>query len=111
MGGAERIEFAFCPLREAAEPSGLPDRPYAVAAAGDDLVRIALVANVPDQFVVRRIEHIMDGDGQLDNAKARSKMSAGLGYRRDHLAAQLIGQLRQLRLFQGTEFSGEIDLI
>ena len=48
-------------------------RADAVAAAGDDLVRIALVADVPDQLVVGRVEHIMDGDGQLDDAEARAQ--------------------------------------
>src|SRR5436190_7622896 len=61
VGGAERVIFALGPLGEAAEPPALPDGADAVAAAGYNLVRITLVADIPDQLVGRRIEYVMDG--------------------------------------------------
>jgi hypothetical protein len=49
MGGAERVVFALGALGEAGEAAALAQRADAVAAAGEDLVRIGLVADVPDQ--------------------------------------------------------------
>ena len=56
MRGAEGVVFAFGALGEAGQPSALAQRADAVAASGQDLVRIGLVADVPDQLVVGRIE-------------------------------------------------------
>ena len=72
-------------------------RADAVAAAGQDLVRIALVPDVPDQPVVGRVEHIMDRGGQLDHAEPRAEMPAGRADRGDRLGAQFVGELAQLR--------------
>ena len=46
-------------------------RADAVAPPGEDLVRIGLVADIPDQPVARRVEDVMQRDGQLDHAQAR----------------------------------------
>ena len=39
-------------------------------------MRIGLVADVPDQPVMRRIEKIVQSDRQFDDAKAGAKMTA-----------------------------------
>jgi hypothetical protein len=67
MRRAERVVFAFRPLGEARKPPLLAQRAHPVAAAGDDLVRIALVAHVPDQLVARRVEDRMDRHRQFDH--------------------------------------------
>ncbi len=59
MGSTERVILAFGPLGETGKPAALPQRANAVAPAGQDLVRIGLVADIPDQAVVRRVEHIV----------------------------------------------------
>ena len=51
MGGAERVVFAFRALGETAEARALPERADARPAAGQNLVRIGLVADVPDDPV------------------------------------------------------------
>ena len=56
-----------------ATPSGLLDGVDVVAAAGEDLVRVALVADVPDQAVDRRLVQPVQGDGELDHAQARRR--------------------------------------
>src|SRR4051794_40788260 len=98
MGGPERIVFAFAAPREPAEPPALAKRPDSVAPPGDDLVRIGLVPDVPDQFVVRGVEYIMGRNGKLDHAEPRAEMPARHRHRGDHLLAQLIGELRELVL-------------
>ena len=48
------------------------------APAGEDLVRIGLVADVPDDAVVRRVEDVVQRDRQLDRAEVRRQVAAGL---------------------------------
>jgi hypothetical protein len=54
-----------------------PERPpgwrsvrISAAAAGQDLVRIGLVADIPDQPVARRVEDMVQRDGELDHAES-----------------------------------------
>ena len=67
MCGTERIVFALGALGETRQPAALAERADAVAAAGEDLVRIGLVTDVPDEPITRRIEDIMQRHRQLDN--------------------------------------------
>ncbi len=53
MRGAERIVFALGALGETGQSAAHAQGADAVAAIGEDLVRIGLVADVPDQPVVR----------------------------------------------------------
>ena len=73
MRGAEAVVFAFRALGEAGQAAALTQRPDAVAPPGQDLVRIGLMADVPDQPVVRRVEHVVQRDRQLDDAKAGAR--------------------------------------
>ena len=63
---------------EARQPAALAQRADAVAPAGEDLVRIGLVADIPDQPVARRLEHRVDRHRQLDHAERGAEMPAGL---------------------------------
>src|SRR5690606_6048358 len=71
-----------------------------VAAAGEDLVRVGLVADVPDDAVVGRVVHRMQGDGQFDHAQARAEMAAGLADRLDQVGAQFVCDGGQLGLVE-----------
>ena len=95
---AERVVFALRPLGEPGQPAALADRADAVAPAGQDLVRIGLMADIPDQPVVRRVEDIVQRHGQLDDAEPGAEMAAGDRDRIDQLGAQLVGDLAQIRL-------------
>ena len=106
MGGAERVVFALGALGEAGQPAALAQRADAVAAAGEDFVRIGLVADVPDQPVVRRVEDVMQRDRQLDDAEAGAEMAAGDRDGVDGLLAQLIGDLAKLVLLEAPEVVG-----
>ena len=97
MRGAERIIFAFRPLGETGQPAAGPQCANPVAAAGQDFVRISLVSNVPDQLVRRRVEHVMQRDGKLDNAQARAEMAAGHGDGGDRFSTQLVRDLFKVR--------------
>jgi hypothetical protein len=67
-----------------------------VKPAGQDLVWIGLVANVPDNTIMRGIEDVMERNGQFDNAKSRAEMSTGGRNRIDQFGPQLLRQLRQV---------------
>ena len=74
----------------------LAQRADAVAASGQDLVRIGLVADVPNQPVSRRIENVMQRDSELDHAEAGAEMAAGRRDGVDGLNAQFVSDLPQL---------------
>jgi len=65
------------------KPDNPPQRANAVAPAGQNLVRIGLMPDVPDQFVGRRIEHGMQRHREFDHAQARAEMATGMGDRVD----------------------------
>ena len=111
MRRAERVVFALGALGEARQAAALAQRADAVAPAGEDLVRIGLVADVPDQPVARRVEDVVQRDGQLDHAEAGAEMAAGDRDRVDGLGAQLVGELAQARLVELAQVSGRADRV
>ena len=92
--GSYSLSDAF---REAREPAAHAQRANAIAAAGQDLVRIGLVADVPDQPVVRRLENVVERDGQFDDAETRAQMAAGDGNRVDRFGAQFARRVASTR--------------
>ena len=58
--------------------AGLPDAFELAPPAGDDLVRVALMADVPYHSVVGRVEYPVDGESQLDDPEIRGEMAAVL---------------------------------
>ncbi len=98
MRGAERVIYAFGALGKTGKTATLTDRADLVAPAGENFMRLALMPDIPDQTVIRRIEHGVNGDGQFDNAKTRAKMATGGGHGIDRFTAQFVGKLFQLRI-------------
>ena len=94
--GAERIVFAFSALGETGQSAALADGADAVAPAGQDLVRIGLVADIPNDAILGRVEYVVKRGREFDHAKTGAQVTAGDGYRVDCLLAQLIGDLAQL---------------
>ena len=91
MRRAEGVVFALAALGETRKAAALAQGADTVAPSGQDLVRIALVADIPDELVLRGIEHVMDRHGQFDHAEPRTEMPATGADRVDHLAAQFVG--------------------
>jgi hypothetical protein len=69
------------------------------------------MANVPDNAVGRRIEHIVQRDGQLDHAETGAQMPAGHRHCTDRLGAQFVGDLGEVALAQLAQIGGRVDLI
>ena len=95
MRGAERVVFALATLGEAGQAATLAQRADTVAPAGEDLVRVGLVADVPDHAVLRRLEQVMQRDRQLYDAKSRAEMATRDGHRFDRFLPQLVRDLGQ----------------
>ena len=111
MRGAERIVFAFGALGEAGQAAALAQRADAVAAAGENLVRIGLVADVPDQAIVRRVEHVVQRDRELDHAEPGAEVPAGYGDSVDRFLPQFIGHLAQLAGVELPEIAWRFDAV
>src|SRR5579864_5052218 len=111
MGSAERVVFTLRTLGEAGQATALAQRADAVAAAGQDLVRIALVADVPAQPIARRVEHIVQRNRQLDHAKPGAKMAARLRDGVNEILSQLVGDLAKPVRLESPQVIRSVDLI
>jgi hypothetical protein len=80
----------------AGQPAGLPQAVEALCAAGEDLVDVGLVAGVPQDHVVRRVEHAVQRERQLDRSEVRPQMPAAARHRVDDERPHVGGQRRQL---------------
>src|SRR5690606_2839385 len=97
---------AFGALGEARKAAFLAQRPDTVAPAGQDLVRIGLMADVPQEAVVWRIEDVVKCDGQLHHTQTCAEMSTRLRDGVNRLGAQFRGELRKLMLLQSPQICG-----
>ena len=69
------------------------------------------MADIPDQPVLRRVENIVERDGQFDDAQPGAEMAAGDRNRVDCLGAQLARQLRQLAFAELPKVGRRVDAI
>src|SRR5439155_21235150 len=93
---AVTIMLAFGAQGEAIQAAGGADGVKAVLPAGEQLVDVALMTDIPDEFVLRRGEDGMQRDGQLHHAEIRTEVTAVPGKDRDELVAEFLRQLLQL---------------
>ena len=106
MTDAEGVVLALDPARKGGQAVLLAQGAHALAAAGEDLVRIGLVAHVPDQPVVRCVVDVVQGDGQFDHAEAGAEVPAGAADAVQQLLAQFVGKLFEFRLAQSAQLLG-----
>jgi len=85
MGRAEGVVNTLGAFGKAAQTILHAQCADAVAPLGQDLVRITLVAHIPDDLVARGVEDRMQCDCQLDHSQTRPEMPAGFGDSRDRL--------------------------
>src|SRR3546814_4405423 len=64
------------------------------------------MADIPNQPVVRLVEHIREGDRQFNHAQSRAKVPAGDAHRVNHFRTQLIRQLAQLAGLEPPQIDG-----
>ena len=83
MPDPERVERTLAALGESRQALLLAQGVHALAAPGQDLVSVALMADVPDQPVVGGVEHVVQRDGQLHGTEAGRQVTAGAAHRLD----------------------------
>src|ERR1700688_5018381 len=107
MSGAEGVVFAFGPLGEARKAATLTQRTHAPAPAGQDLVRVGLVADIPDDLVLRRIKDALQCDREFNDAETGAEMAAGDRNRVNKLHPQFIGRLPKLSAIKASQIAWE----
>ena len=110
VAAVEHVVLRLGAAREAADAVELAERPEPLEAAGQQLVRVGLVAGVPDDPVARRLEQPVERDRQLDDAERRAEVAAGRGDGRDDRLADLGGELRELGLGQAAKVGGAVEV-
>ena len=89
---ADDVVLGLAATGKPGETAVLADGVEALGAAGDDLVGVGLVADVPDDLVARAFEDAVQRDRELNGAEAGGQMAADLAdARQDHLA-YLVGE-------------------
>jgi len=72
-------------------------------------VHVPLMAGVPHELVARRVEHPVQGHGQLGRAEAGADVAAGLLDRVDRVLADLAAELDQLVTVERAEIGRAVD--
>ena len=122
MPSAAEIEVAAWPapktsyslsraLEKAGEAVFLTQRLEALVATGEQLVRIALVADVPDELIARRVERGVQRDRQLDDAETGADVAAGARADVDQARANLVGERLQLVATQRADVGRRMDAV
>ena len=96
MTCAESVVDGLLALGESRDAAFLAKTGECLAPACQNLVRIRLMTDVPDDLVLRTVERPVQGERKLHRAKARGEMTARLGNCVDNIAAQFSRQLRKL---------------
>ena len=111
MGCAEAVVFTFRAPDKARQAVFLAQRPNAVAPFGQDFVRVRLVPHVPDQTVIRRVEHAMQRHRQLDDAQTSTQVTTRAAHCINQLSAQFFGHLWHLRRIQSAQVVRAVDFV
>ena len=100
MSGNKGVIPALIWFREPGQTAVLPKGVESVSAAGDDLVGIALMADIEDDAVLFSVIDAMECQRQFHGAEIGCQVPAGFGYRLHQKAAQLISKLSEFFLRQ-----------
>src|SRR5215472_7555134 len=111
MRRPERVIGALGAFGEARQASALTQGANAAAPPGQDLVRVGLVTDVPNQPVMRGIEHIMERHGELHHPETGTEVPAGDRHRTDGLAPQLVRKRFEVVDGKPAEILGCLDLV
>ena len=111
VAGAHDVVLGLADRAERREAAVLADRRELVAAAGEDLVRIGLVADVPEDLVARRVQQRVQRDGQLAGAEVGAEVPADLADRVDDVLAHLLRDALELLLGERVQVLRAVDAV
>ena len=96
MPDGELVVNAFFRIGKSAWPIGLTKVCERIFSAGDDFVGVALMSDIPEQFIIFKIEDVMQRQGQFNNAEIAGEMAAGFADGPENQPVNLVGQDLQL---------------
>ena len=96
MSRSERVVLRFITSEKTADSAVLLDSWQQIAPASQDLVRVSLVAHVPDETIAWRVERVMQRDGQLDRPERRAGMSAHARHRLENILPNVVSDVLKL---------------
>ena len=73
----------------------MPDGIETAASTGQQFMDIALMTDVKNQFVLRRVENAVQGNRELHHAQVRPEMTADLRKHVDQFVPNLLCELRE----------------
>ena len=88
MTDAESVVGALAALGKRRDAAPLAHRVHLIAPSGENLVRVALVSDVPHDAIVRRVVEIVEGDREFDRPETGREVAAGLGDALDEIPAE-----------------------
>jgi hypothetical protein len=86
------------------------DRVKLIATSGEDLMRVCLMADIPNQTVTRRVEDVMHRDGELNGTERSTRVPADARTCVDNELADLVSNLLQVVDAQLPKVCRRIDL-
>jgi hypothetical protein len=108
---AHDVVLGLVDRAEGRQAAVLADRRQLIAAAGEDLVRVGLVADVPQHLVARGVQQRVDGHRQLAGAEVGAEVPPDLPHRVDQQLADLLRDLLQLVLRESVEVLRAVDVV
>ena len=111
VAAGEQVVGALLPAGETGQASLLADGGELAAAAGEELIGVALVAHVPQDGVLGRVEGQAQGHGELYHPQVGGQVAAVVGHRIDDGFPELLAEGVQLLFAQGLQIFGGADLI
>ena len=105
----EGVEGTLRAPGEGCESSPLAYRAQPIPPAGENLVRIGLVADVPHDAVLGGVVEVVQSDRQLDRAEPGREVPGGLRHALDEELPQLPHHSGQLRLREAPEVYGALN--
>ena len=109
MPGAHDVVRGLRDRAERREAAVLADRAQPIAPAGEDLVRVGLVADVPEDLVARGVQQRVQRHRQLAGAEVGAEVPADLADRVDDVLAHLLRELGELLLGELVQVLGTVD--
>ena len=109
MACAVGIMLGFRAQEETVEAFVGADRVDLIRATGEHFVNVSLVGDVEDKLVVRRGEHLMEGDGQLDDAQIGTEVAAGFREGGDERVPDFRGKIDQFPVGEFFDIAGRMD--
>jgi hypothetical protein len=100
------VVLALAAEQETIQALVLADGGKAVESAGEELVDIALVADIEEEFIARCIEDAVKGDREFHDAEVRAQVATGFREDLDEFATNLTGELREGIGRKGLEVGG-----